>query len=387
MAQQEVVAQKVRASYRHVDLVFGPQALWRFPELLYNVCTQHRRMFSIEEEHGSIAEGMPVVRESAVKAWVSIMYGCNNFCSYCIVPYVRGRERSREPGDILAEVRELVDQGYKDITLLGQNVNSYGKDLETPMDFADLLSEIDKIPGDYLIRFMTSHPKDAGDKLFQTMARCAHVARQLHLPVQSGNSRVLKAMNRGYTREQYLEKVRAARSAMPDLVLTSDIIIGFPGETEAEAMDTVSLVEGGPLRRPLHLHLLPPARHPGGPDAGPRHPGGEAGVVRPPPGCPERDLRPAPPLLCGPDGPGAGGRGERGRALAPLQPHQRRAAGPPPGGCLPHRAVCRCAHYRQQHLGAVWRGKIAAQSGLLCNSLPCGGSTPTPRVTFCADKK
>ena len=242
MAQQEVVAQKVRASYRHVDLVFGPQALWRFPELLYNVCTQHRRMFSIEEEHGSIAEGMPVVRESAVKAWVSIMYGCNNFCSYCIVPYVRGRERSREPGDILAEVRELVDQGYKDITLLGQNVNSYGKDLETPMDFADLLSEIDKIPGDYLIRFMTSHPKDAGDKLFQTMARCAHVARQLHLPVQSGNSRVLKAMNRGYTREQYLEKVRAARSAMPDLVLTSDIIIGFPGETEAEAMDTVSLV-------------------------------------------------------------------------------------------------------------------------------------------------
>ena len=229
MAQQEVVAQKVRASYRHVDLVFGPQALWRFPELLYNVCTQHRRMFSIEEEHGSIAEGMPVVRESAVKAWVSIMYGCNNFCSYCIVPYVRGRERSREPGDILAEVRELVDQGYKDITLLGQNVNSYGKDLETPMDFADLLSEIDKIPGDYLIRFMTSHPKDAGDKLFQTMARCAHVARQLHLPVQSGNSRVLKAMNRGYTREQYLEKVRAARSAMPDLVLTSDIIIGFPG--------------------------------------------------------------------------------------------------------------------------------------------------------------
>ena len=243
MTQQDVVAQKVRASYRHVDLVFGPQALWRFPELLYNVCTQHRRMFSIEEEHGSIAEGMPVVRESAVKAWVSIMYGCNNFCSYCIVPYVRGRERSREPGDILAEVRELVDQGYKDITLLGQNVNSYGKDLETPMDFADLLSEIDKIPGDYLIRFMTSHPKDAGDKLFQTMARCAHVARQLHLPVQSGNSRVLKAMNRGYTREQYLEKVRAARSAMPDLVLTSDIIIGFPGETEAEAMDTVSLVE------------------------------------------------------------------------------------------------------------------------------------------------
>ena len=243
MAQQEVVAQRVKKSYRHVDLVFGPQALWRFPELLYNVATQRRRVFSIADEHGSIAEGLPVVRESSVKAWVSIMYGCNNFCSYCIVPYVRGRERSRAPEDILAEVRELVKAGYREITLLGQNVNSYGKDLETPMDFADLLSQIDAIPGDYLIRFMTSHPKDASRKLFDTMARCPHVAHQLHLPVQSGNSRVLKAMNRGYTREQYLEKLNYARSVMPDLVLTSDIIIGFPGETEAEAMDTVSLIQ------------------------------------------------------------------------------------------------------------------------------------------------
>ena len=243
MAQQEVVAKKIRGSYRHVDLVFGPQALWKFPELLYGVYTQHRRVFSIDDEHGSIAEGLPVVRESAVKAWVSIMYGCNNFCSYCIVPYVRGRERSREPADILAEVRQLAEEGYKDITLLGQNVNSYGKDLDNPMDFADLLSEIDKIPGDYLIRFMTSHPKDASNKLFDTMARCGHIAKQLHLPVQSGNSRVLKAMNRGYTREQYLEKVRYAKSVMPELVLTSDIIIGFPGETEEEAMDTVSLIQ------------------------------------------------------------------------------------------------------------------------------------------------
>jgi len=242
MAQQEVVAKKIRSSYRHVDLVFGPQALWKFPELLYSVYTQRRRVFSIDDEHGSIAEGLPVVRESAVKAWVSIMYGCNNFCSYCIVPYVRGRERSREAADILAEVRELVEEGYKDITLLGQNVNSYGKDLDCPMDFADLLSEIDKIPGEYLIRFMTSHPKDASKKLFETMARCGHIAKQLHLPVQSGNSRVLKAMNRGYTREQYLEKVRLAKSLMPNLVLTSDIIIGFPGETEEEAMDTVSLI-------------------------------------------------------------------------------------------------------------------------------------------------
>ncbi|MDE7245121.1 MAG: MiaB/RimO family radical SAM methylthiotransferase, partial [Oscillospiraceae bacterium] len=156
---------------------------------------------------------------------------------------VRGRERSRDPEHILEEVRQLAESGYREITLLGQNVNSYGKDLEKKTDFSGLLSEIDKIPGDYLIRFMTSHPKDAGEKLFDTMARCTRVAKQLHLPVQSGNSRVLRAMNRGYTREQYLEKVRYARSVMPDLVLTSDIIIGFPGETEEEAMDTVSLIE------------------------------------------------------------------------------------------------------------------------------------------------
>ena len=243
MAQQETAAARIRASYRHVDLVFGPQALWRFPELLFEVRTRHKRVFSIAQERGAIAEGLPVVRESGVKAWVSIMYGCNNFCSYCIVPYVRGRERSREASDILAEIRSLVEDGVREITLLGQNVNSYGKDLDSPMDFADLLEEIDAIPGDYLIRFMTSHPKDAGRKLFDTMARCSHVAKQLHLPVQSGSSRVLRAMNRGYTREQYLEKVRMVREAMPDVVLTSDIITGFPGETEAEAMETVSLIE------------------------------------------------------------------------------------------------------------------------------------------------
>ena len=243
MAQRPEVAEKVRQSYRHVDLVFGPQAMWKFPELLHQVYTRRGRVFSVENEHGHIAEGMPVVRESNVKAWVSIMYGCNNFCSYCIVPYVRGRERSREAEHILAECRELIESGVKEITLLGQNVNSYGKDLETPMDFADLLREIDRIEGDYLIRFMTSHPKDASRKLFDTMAESRHIAHQLHLPVQSGNSRVLKEMNRGYTREQYLEKVNYAKSVMPDLVLTSDIIIGFPGETESEAMDTVSLIQ------------------------------------------------------------------------------------------------------------------------------------------------
>ena len=243
MAQRPEVAEKVRQSYRHVDLVFGPQALWKFPELLYQVYTRRGRVFSVENEHGSIAEGMPVVREGRTRAWVSIMYGCNNFCSYCIVPYVRGRERSRDPEQIIREVRELAAEGYKEITLLGQNVNSYGKDLGTGYDFADLLSALDEIPGDYLIRFMSSQPKDASFKLFDTMARCSHVAKQLHLPVQSGSDRVLRAMNRPYDKARYLELITYARKVMPELVLTSDVIIGFPGETEAEAMETVALVE------------------------------------------------------------------------------------------------------------------------------------------------
>ena len=242
MAQRPEVAEKVRKSYRHVDLVFGPQAMWKFPELLWQVYTRRGRVFSVEDEPGTIAEGTPVVREGSIRAWVSIMYGCNNFCSYCIVPYVRGRERSREPEKILEEVRQLAQEGYKEITLLGQNVNSYGKDLETPWDFADLLAAIDEIPGDYLIRFMSSQPKDASYKLFDTMARCGHVARQLHLPVQSGCDRVLRAMNRPYDKAKYLDLITYARKVMPDLVLTSDVIIGFPGETEAEAMETVALV-------------------------------------------------------------------------------------------------------------------------------------------------
>ena len=243
MAQEERVGKRVKESYRHVDLVFGPQALWKFPELLYGVYTDRKRTFSIADEHGTIAEGLPVVREGGVKAWVSIMYGCNNFCSYCIVPYVRGRERSREPSAVLAEVRELVEAGYKDITLLGQNVNSYGNDLDTGYHFPDLLEDIDQIPGNYWVRFMSSHPKDATPRLFDVMAKCRHVAKQLHLPFQSGNDRVLGEMNRRYTREKYLELIRRARSVMPGLVLTSDVIIGFPGETEAEAMETVSLIE------------------------------------------------------------------------------------------------------------------------------------------------
>ena len=243
MAQRPEVAEKVRQSYRHVDLVFGPQALWKFPELLYQVYTQRRRVFSVEDEHGAIAEGMPVVREGRTRAWVSIMYGCNNFCTYCIVPYVRGRERSRRPEDILAEVRELAQAGYQDITLLGQNVNSYGKDLGLGVDFAWLLEQVNAIPGEFLIRFMTSHPKDAGARLFDTMAACEKVAPVLHLPFQSGSSRVLQAMHRGYTREHYLSLVDELRARIPEIVLTSDVIVGFPGETQEEFEQTMSLIE------------------------------------------------------------------------------------------------------------------------------------------------
>ena len=241
MAQEPRTAERIRNSYRHVDLVFGPQALWKFPELLLETYRTRKRVFSVEDVPGDVAEGLPVEREAGVRAWVSIMYGCNNFCSYCVVPYVRGRERSRDPERVLEEVRSLVEAGYQDITLLGQNVNSYGKGTGT--DFADLLRELDRIPGDYWLRFMSSHPKDAGEKLFRTMAESEHVARQLHLPFQSGSNRVLEAMRRRYTRERYLDLVAQARAAMPDLALTSDVIIGFPGETEAEAMETVSLVE------------------------------------------------------------------------------------------------------------------------------------------------
>ena len=243
MAQRPQVAEKIRASYRHVDLVFGPHALWKFPEMIHTLLLHQGRIFEVKDEAGSIAEGIPLMRQDSVKAWVSIMYGCNNFCSYCIVPYVRGRERSRQPQDILAEVRALVAEGYKDITLLGQNVNSYGKDLENPMDFADLLEQVNAIDGDFLIRFMTSHPKDATQKLFETMARCEKVAPVLHLPFQAGNDRVLKVMNRRHTREQYLEKIRAVKALIPDIVLTSDVIVGFPGETTEEFEDTLKVLE------------------------------------------------------------------------------------------------------------------------------------------------
>ena len=243
MAGQEHVVERIRKSYPHVDGVFSTHHLWRFPQLLHRVLTVGKRTFFVEDEAGSIAEGMPQHRDHTLKAWVSIMYGCNNFCTYCIVPYVRGRERSRKPEDILAECKELIENGAKEITLLGQNVNSYGKDLDCNIDFSDLLAQIAQLPGDFLIRFMTSHPRDAGKKLFDTMAAYPKIAKQLHLPFQSGSSRVLKAMNRHYDREKYISLVDYAKSVMPDLVLTSDVIVGFPGETEEEFNETISLIE------------------------------------------------------------------------------------------------------------------------------------------------
>ncbi len=243
MMQQKHVAEKIKNSYKHVDLVFGPQALWRFPELLESVLTERRRVFSVEDLPGAIDEGLPVSRDGKVKAWLSIMYGCNNFCSYCIVPHVRGRERSRRPEIILNEAAELIGQGYKDITLLGQNVNSYGKDLEHHTSFSDILRRMNALDGEFLIRFMTSHPKDAGERLFQTMAECAKIARHIHLPFQAGSDRVLRAMNRGYTQAQYLKLVDMARRTMPDIVLTSDVIVGFPGEAEEDFSETMAVLE------------------------------------------------------------------------------------------------------------------------------------------------
>ena len=243
MMQEPGTAEKIKASYRHVDLVFGTHALWRFPELLRRVLTRGGRVFAVEPEDGSVAEGIPMERQSRVRAWVSVMYGCNNFCSYCIVPYVRGRERSRLPQDILSEVTALVKAGYREINLLGQNVNSYGKDLTPQVDFAWLLEQICAIPGDFWVRFMTSHPKDASSRLFDVMAREPKIAHHLHLPFQAGSDRVLREMNRGYTAARYRALVEELRAKIPDIVLTSDVIVGFPGETTAEFEDTLRLVE------------------------------------------------------------------------------------------------------------------------------------------------
>lgn len=243
MVQQPHVAEKLKESYPFVGLVFGTHVIHQLPELLWTALQQRKQLSVTPDNDGVIAEGIPVIRDGSFKAWLPIMYGCNNFCTYCIVPYVRGRERSRDPEIILAEARDLVAQGYKEITLLGQNVNSYGKGEEHGVGFAELLRRINRIPGDFTIRFMTSHPKDATKELFDTIAACEKVSRHFHLPFQSGSNRILKAMNRRYTREQYLDLVAYARSVISDISFTSDVIVGFPGETREDFKETLSLVE------------------------------------------------------------------------------------------------------------------------------------------------
>ena len=242
MVQQESVAAKIKQSFPYVDLVFGTHVVHRLPELLCRLLQGGKRVFERPDLAGVIAEGLPVKRDSAFKGWLPVMYGCNNFCTYCIVPYVRGRERSREPEDVLREAREMVAAGFKDITLLGQNVNSYGRGVDHGVDFAELLRRVNDIEGDFRIRFMTSHPRDCTLALLDAMRDCEKVCGHLHLPFQSGSDRVLKAMNRHYDRARYLELIAAARERMPDIDLTSDVIVGFPGETREDFEQTLSLV-------------------------------------------------------------------------------------------------------------------------------------------------
>ena len=243
MMQQPHIEEKIKNSYPFVNLVFGTHTLHRLPELMSKVLCSGKRVFCTDNSDGVIVEGLPYSRDSGENAWLPIMYGCNNFCSYCIVPYVRGRERSRSPEIILEEAKQLVKDGYKKITLLGQNVNSYGKGCDFGVDFAELLRRIDAIEGDFTFDFMTSHPKDCSFELLDVLASSKHFCGHLHLPVQSGNDRILKEMNRRYDRERYMSLIRYAKSKMPDIDITTDIIVGFPGETYEEFLDTVSLVK------------------------------------------------------------------------------------------------------------------------------------------------
>ena len=243
MVQQEEVVEKFRASFPFVDMTFGPNSIDLVPGLLLEKLSGGKRLLCRPNERTDIVEDLPAARGSGFKAFIPIMYGCDNFCSYCIVPYVRGRERSRRPADVLKEFTALVEAGYKEITLLGQNVNSYGKGLEEPTDFSDLLEMLCAVPGDYILRFMTSHPKDATRKLIDTIAaHPEHLAPHLHLPVQSGSDRILKEMNRRYTRQQYLDLIGYARQKLPGVTFSSDIIVGFPGETQADFEETLSLL-------------------------------------------------------------------------------------------------------------------------------------------------
>lgn len=242
MMEQKAVADRIYKSYPFVNLVFGTHSISRFPELLYNVLVNSKRVFDTCEDN-TIYEDIPTLRDKAFKGWLPIMYGCDNFCSYCIVPYVRGRERSRSSEAVIAEAKAMIKAGYKEITLLGQNVNSYGKGLDEDISFSELLRRIDSIEGDYLIRFMTSHPKDCTKELIDTIAESKHISKHLHLPFQSGSSKILKLMNRKYDREKYLDIINYAKSKIPDISLTSDIIVGFPGETYEDFLETISLIK------------------------------------------------------------------------------------------------------------------------------------------------
>ena len=247
MAQQEHIAEKIKKSFPGVDMVFGTHVVHTLPEIIHEVLMpegkKRRRVFDIPECDGVIAEGLPTVREDSVRAGLPIMYGCNNFCTYCVVPLVRGRERSRRSADILAEAKDLIAKGYKEITLLGTNVNSYGKDLEDDLSFPQLLEAVGNLPGDFWVRFMTSHPRDCTKELIDVIARTPKVCNHIHLPVQSGSDRILKEMNRHYTREQYLSIIDYAKKTIPDVTFTSDIIVGFPGETYEEFGETLSLIQ------------------------------------------------------------------------------------------------------------------------------------------------
>ena len=242
MMEQEHIANKMYKSFPFVSLVFGTHSLHRFPQLLYHTLADGKRVYERDNDDKKVYEGIPVKRDGTFKGWLSIMYGCNNFCTYCIVPYVRGRERSREKSLILDEARQMISAGYKDITLLGQNVNSYGKTLADKPTFAQLLHEIDSIDGDYWLRFMTSHPKDCSKELIDTIANGTHISKHLHLPFQSGSDRILKAMNRHYDRKKYLDIVNYAKEKIDGVSLTSDIIVGFPGETYEDFKETLSLI-------------------------------------------------------------------------------------------------------------------------------------------------
>ncbi len=243
MMQEPKVVEKIRTSYRFVDLVFGTHNIYKFAELIVAAFESKGMIVDIWKDTDKIVEDLPVERKYTFKSGVNIMFGCNNFCSYCIVPYVRGRERSRDPKDILREIERLVADGVVEVMLLGQNVNSYGKNLEHPMTFAQLLEEVEKIDGLERIRFMTSHPKDLSDELIEVLGKSKKICKHLHLPLQSGSSRILKEMNRHYTKEQYLELVKKIRAAVPDIALTTDIIVGFPGETEEDFLETMEVVK------------------------------------------------------------------------------------------------------------------------------------------------